>query len=209
MSHPRRTVDEVAIGHRATVGRRQHRLQRCCPIAGKSAVEILHLLTSSHVGAGQCLSLNFIDPYANRQHKRQMPIRFFPRAGQVFVCDFSSFVEPEMTKKRPVIVISPRLPHRSQIVTVVPISTTAPKHSLPFVVRLSRNYHPTEPSDLTTWAKCDMLTNLSIERLDAFKVGRRKYEYPTVTQDDLLAVREGVIHGLGMSHLLKKQDSPT
>jgi len=96
-----------------------------------------------------------------------MPLGFFPRAGQVFVCDFGSFEAPEMTKKRPVIVISPRLPYRSEIVTIVPISTTAPKHDLPFVVRLSQNYHPTEPRDMPTWAKCDMVTNLALHRLRA------------------------------------------
>jgi mRNA interferase MazF len=137
-----------------------------------------------------------------------MPIKFFPRAGQLFVCDFTSFREPEMTKKRPVIVISPKLPFRSGIVTVVPISTTAPKHDLPFVVALSRNYHPTDETSPATWAKCDMVTNLSLERLDAFKVGRRKYAYPTLSPEDLLAVREGVIHGLGLGHLLKPADSP-
>ena len=82
-----------------------------------------------------------------------MPLRFFPRAGQVFVCDFTSFKEPEMTKKRPVIVISPRLPYRSDIVTVVPLSTTPPRHGLPFVVKLSKNYHPKEPDESDVWAK--------------------------------------------------------
>ena len=136
-----------------------------------------------------------------------MVLQFFPRAGQIFVCDFTSFEEPEMTKKRPVIVISPRLPYRSQIVTIVPISTTAPQHSLPFVVRLSKNYHPMEAADVPSWAKCDMVTNLAIHRLEQFKVGRRKYVYPTVTSEDLKAVRDGVVHGLGLSHLLNPQES--
>jgi len=136
-----------------------------------------------------------------------MPLQFFPRAGQVFICDFTSFTEPEMTKKRPVIVISPRLPFRSEIVTVVPISTTAPRHALPFVVRLSRNYHPKDDTDRPTWAKCDMVTNLSLQRLSAFKVGRRKYEYPSVIPEDLQAVREGVIYGLGLGDLLKPRES--
>lgn len=138
-----------------------------------------------------------------------MSLKFFPRAGQIFVCDFTSFTEPEMTKKRPVIVISPRLPHRSEIVTVVPISTTAPKHALPFVVKLSRNYHPSDDPTLPTWAKCDMVTNLALTRLSQFKIGRRKYTYPTLNPEDLESVRQGVIHGLGMSYLLKKQDSTT
>lgn len=136
-----------------------------------------------------------------------MPLLFFPRAGQIFICDFTDFREPEMTKKRPVIVISPRLPYRSELVAVVPISTTAPRHALPFVVALSKNYHPTDADKPKTWAKCDMVTNLCVKRLDAFKVGRREYAYPTLTPEDLRAVREGVIHGLGLWDLLKTQES--
>ena len=133
-----------------------------------------------------------------------MPIQFYPRAGQILVCDFSGFLPPEMCKVRPVIVVSPRLPHRSEIVTVVPISTTAPTHDLPFVVNLSKNYHPGEADDLPCWAKCDMVMNIGRFRLDGFKVGRRRWENPQATGDDLEAVRQGVIHGLGMGALLQK-----
>ena len=56
----------------------------------------------------------------------------------------------------PAMVISPRLPHRKDIVTIVPISLTAPVHKLPFTVRLSRNDHPQEPDEQPCWAKCDM-----------------------------------------------------
>ena len=133
-----------------------------------------------------------------------MPIQFYPRAGQILVCDFSGFLPPEMCKVRPVIVVSPRLPHRSEIVTVVPISTTAPTHDLPFVVNLSKNYHPGEPDDVPCWAKCDMVMNIGRFRLDGFKVGRRRWENPQATGDDLEAVRQGVIHGLGMGALLQK-----
>ncbi len=131
-----------------------------------------------------------------------MPIQFFPRAGQILVCDFSDFREPEMCKVRPIIVVSPRLPHRGEIVTVVPISTTESKHGLPFVVRLSKNYHPEEKDDLPCWAKCDMVMNIARWRLNGFKVGRRLWSTPQATGDDLEAVKRGVLHGLGMGHLL-------
>ena len=131
-----------------------------------------------------------------------MPISFYPRAGQILVCDFSGFKEPEMIKKRPVIIVSPKLPYRSEIVTVVPISTTAPIHDHDFVVRLSKNYHPNENDDLPCWAKCDMIMNIARWRLDGFKIGRRKWATPQASGDDLQAVRDGVIHGLGLDHLL-------
>lgn len=127
-----------------------------------------------------------------------MPLQFHPRAGQVFVCDFTGFRVPEMVKPRPVIVISPKLPHRSEIVAIVPISLTPPKHTLPFCFRLSRNYHPHEGDGLPCWAKADMLLNVGTYRLNAFKVGRRKYVYPTLSQEDLAGVRHAVLCGLGL-----------
>lgn len=130
-----------------------------------------------------------------------MGLQFHPRAGQIFVCDFSGFREPEMIKPRPVIVVSPRLPYRSDIVAVVPISLTEPRHALPFCYRLSRNYHPEESDDLPSWAKADMVMNLGLYRLSAFKVGRRQYAYPTLTEGDLRAVRHAVLCGLGLDRL--------
>jgi mRNA interferase MazF len=127
-----------------------------------------------------------------------VPIQFHPRAGQILVCDFSGFQPPEMNKVRPIIVVSPKLPHRSDIVSVVPLSTTAPIHNLPFVVRLSKNYHPDETDDLPCWAKCDMLMNIGIWRLSGFKIGRRKWDLPQASGDDLKAVRHGILCGLGL-----------
>lgn len=130
-----------------------------------------------------------------------MAIGFFPRMGQVFVADFSDLREPEMTKIRPVIVISPRLPNRSELVAVVPISLTPPRGEPKFVYRLSRNYHPGEPDDLPSWAKADMVTNIALRRLNGFKVGRRKWEYPNLSRDDLDGVRRAVLIGLGLDRL--------
>jgi uncharacterized protein YifN (PemK superfamily) len=137
-----------------------------------------------------------------------MPLQYFPRAGQVLMCDFTGFCEPEMIKPRPIIVISPKLPSRSEIVTVVPVSLTAPKRELPYAVRLSKNYHPQESDDLPCWAKCDMVMNLALRRLDGFKVGRRQWVNPQLTGDDLAAVRRGVIFGLGMCSLLNPPAEP-
>ncbi|MFD2738235.1 type II toxin-antitoxin system PemK/MazF family toxin [Sulfitobacter aestuarii] len=64
---------------------------------------------------------------------------FHPRAGQVLVADFRAFEVPEITKVRPVVVISPKLRFRAGLVTIVPVSTTAPRHSEPYCYRLSRN----------------------------------------------------------------------
>lgn len=127
-----------------------------------------------------------------------MALLSYPRAGQIYVADFNDLREPEMCKVRPVIVISPRLPYRSDLVAVVPISLTEPRHDLPFVFKLSRNYHPDEPDNLDCWAKADMVMNVATRRLSAFKVGRRKYAYPTLSAEDLAGVRHAVLCGLGL-----------
>lgn len=129
-----------------------------------------------------------------------MAISYHPRAGQILVCDFSGFKVPEMVKTRPVMVVSPRLPNRSHLVAVVPISLTAPTHDHPYVVRLSKNYHPDEADDLPCWAKCDLILNLGLWRMNGFKVGRRKWATPQANAQDLAAVKEGVLFGLGISH---------
>lgn len=134
--------------------------------------------------------------------RKLMPINFHPRAGQVLVCDFVGFIEPEMVKVRPVIVISPRLPYRSGLVAIVPISLTAPRREVPYVVRLSKNYHTSEADELPCWAKCDMVVNIRLERLDGFKIGRRKWATPQVSSDDLAAVRRGVASGLGLQQIV-------
>lgn len=130
-----------------------------------------------------------------------MPLKFYPKAGFVLMCDFTGFKVPEMVKTRPVMIVSPRLPYRSDIVAVVPISLTAPQHTLPFSVRLSKNYHPQEEDSLPCWAKCDMVMNLGLWRLDGFKLGRRRWETPKASDDDLAAVRQGVLAGLGFEGL--------
>lgn len=134
-----------------------------------------------------------------------MALSFYPRAGQILICDFKGFVPPEMVKVRPVVVVSPRLPYRAEIAAIVPISTTQPKHDLPFCYRLSKNYHPEEPDDLPCWAKADMLMNIGTYRLTGFKVGRRKWEWPTMSADDLKAVKHAILCGLGLDQIENKE----
>ncbi|MBL6762180.1 MAG: type II toxin-antitoxin system PemK/MazF family toxin [PS1 clade bacterium] len=126
-----------------------------------------------------------------------MAINFYPRAGQIFICDFSHFSPPEMTKKRPIIIVSPRLKNRAKIVTIVPLSTTAPRVSDDYTVLLSKDYDPNGSGNKRVWAKCDMVLNIGTHRLNSYKIGRRKYFTPETSGDDLERVRRGVLAGLG------------
>ena len=125
------------------------------------------------------------------------PLPFHPRAGQVLVGDFRDFDVPEITKVRPVVVISPKLPFRSGLVAIVPVSTTPPRKAVSYVFALSQNYTPWgEPTD-PCWAKCDLVMNVATTRLSSFKVGRRQYLSPSVSPEDLAGIRNAVLAGLG------------
>ncbi|UTG93174.1 type II toxin-antitoxin system PemK/MazF family toxin [Geobacter sulfurreducens] len=135
-----------------------------------------------------------------------MPITFHPDNGSILMCDFSSgFNPPEIVKKRPVVVMSPRR-NNSQLCTVVPLSTTAPNP-------IENHHHRLDPASLPrslrhqeTWAKCDMLMTVSLSRLDRIRDGRgpngtRKYITGKLTPADFKAIRIGVLYALGLNSL--------
>ena len=128
--------------------------------------------------------------------KKRLP--FHPRAGQLLVGDFRDFELPEITKVRPVVVVSPKLPFRSGLAAVVPLSTTAPTKDVPYVHKMSRNYAPWGIETDDSWAKCDLVMNVSLHRLSSFKIGRRQFISPQVSPEDLAGIRKAVLAGLGL-----------
>jgi mRNA interferase MazF len=138
-----------------------------------------------------------------------MGIKFPVGVGTILVCDYDrgGFQPPEMIKRRPAIVISPRLPHRDQLCTIVPVSGEPNKYEADYVVRLE--FNPPLPYPFlyeVAWAKCDMLATVGFDRLDLFhterdQFGRRKYLHPKISAGDLQRVRKGVLCALGMGTL--------
>lgn len=136
-----------------------------------------------------------------------MPLMYYPRPGEILLCDYDTgFIEPEMTKRRPAIVISPRLRKRPDLVAVVPLSTTAPNpverhHCL--IVMETPLPHPFDSPAM--WAKCDMLATVSKARLDRFKAGRRQgarvFLSGMLTDEQLRAVKASILCGLGLPSL--------
>lgn len=138
-----------------------------------------------------------------------MAIRYPVRPGTILLCDYSlgGFREPEMVKRRPAVVVSPRLPHRDELCTVVPLSGSEPDRPLAYVIRVELSAPLPEPFEQSVWwAKCDMLATVAFRRLDLFRTGRdqegkRKYLHPLLPESDLMRVRQGVLHALGIGHL--------
>jgi uncharacterized protein YifN (PemK superfamily) len=128
-----------------------------------------------------------------------MAMLYQPRPGNVVMCDFRGFVVPEMVKVRPVVVIARNRKNR-KLVTVVPLSTTAPDALEDHHHALSRNPLPGRET-ISCWAKCDMVTTVSLGRLDRYKVGQGQYAVPVLPAADFEAIRRAVANALDLNHI--------
>ncbi len=136
-----------------------------------------------------------------------MGIKYPVGIGTVLLCnyDLGGFRPPEMVKRRPAIVISPRLPFRDGLCTVVPISGDQPSHDVDYVVRLE--FDPPLPDPFSykvVWAKCDMLATVGFERLDLFRTerdqeGKRRFFSRKLSDSDFQRVKQGVLCALGFT----------
>jgi mRNA interferase MazF len=139
-----------------------------------------------------------------------MAIREHPVVGTVLVCDFNQgFQEPEMVKRRPVIVISPKISVRAGLCTVVALSTTEPNPSMPYHCRIRLDPPLPEPwGDTVRWVKGDMICAVGFHRLDFPRLGKdssgkRLYRYNPISDEDLRRVRQCVLSALGLAGLTK------
>jgi uncharacterized protein YifN (PemK superfamily) len=128
-----------------------------------------------------------------------MTLAFQPRRGQIVMCDYSGNRVPEMIKVRPVVVIARNRKNR-QLVTVVPLSTTAPNTLEEHHHLLGVNPLPGR-EEIECWAKCDMISTVSLARLDRFKTAHRQYVAPMLPKADFDAICLSVLKALGLADL--------
>jgi len=125
-----------------------------------------------------------------------MPIIFSPTLGTVLMCDFTGFKPPEMTKVRPVVVVSPRRRRHGGSCMVVPFSTVAPRPVEKHHLCIPANAYPFFKPDTEVWAKGDMVCHVSFERLDRiFYDG--KYSSPSLNLEDLRRIKCLVWEAMG------------
>lgn len=138
-----------------------------------------------------------------------MSLKFHPEPGTILVCDFSGLREPEMVKRRPVVVISPRLKRRDGLLTVAPLSTTEPEHIMDYHSRIELNPALPEPFNASVmWVKADMIYNVCFERLELLRTkrdqtGKRKYLQYQLDEPIMREIKKAVLAGLGFSELTK------
>jgi uncharacterized protein YifN (PemK superfamily) len=127
-------------------------------------------------------------------------ITFHPKAGTVLVCDFRGYLEPEIVKTRPVVVVSPNHMRRPGLVTVIPLSTTAPLRVEAYHYLLRGNPVPGSDAE-AVWAKCDLVATVSVARLDRKKVSRGQYAVGNVSMEQVRAMRRCAAISLGLELL--------
>jgi mRNA interferase MazF len=105
------------------------------------------------------------------------------------MCDFEGYREPEMVKRRPVVVISPKIVARPGLCTVVALSTTAPDPATQYHCQI--DIRPRLPNWMESdgvWIKGDMIAVVAFNRLDFIRLGkqfngRREYYYSVTGAD--------------------------
>lgn len=136
-----------------------------------------------------------------------MALQYHPEPGTIVVCNFRGFVAPEMVKKRPAIVISPRLRNRGNLCTIVPCSTSEPPRISSYHFKLYVDPPLPKPYDSSfQWIKADMICTVSFDRLNIpFKgkdrSGKRIYDVRIIDKSELIKIQECVLHGIGLSRL--------
>lgn len=127
-------------------------------------------------------------------------------------CDFSrGFQAPEMVKSgRPVLVLSPNMQGRGQLVTVVALSTAKPPIVRPYHYQLPKNVMPQlgRFQEKDTWVKGDMIYTIGFHRLDLIRLGKREprtgkrlYFTQRLEREQMKQVYSCVLHGLSLAHL--------
>lgn len=133
-----------------------------------------------------------------RRERTGLP--FQPEAGTILKCDFTrGFVQPEMTKIRPVVVVSDRYRNRDAIL-VVGCSGNAPRDERTISVSLPMAKYAFLLQD--NWAKCEMVyavSRIRLSSLDDKHTGRFLDSRDTMIDvADLRAIRDGVKLAIGL-----------
>jgi uncharacterized protein YifN (PemK superfamily) len=133
---------------------------------------------------------------------REAGLQWPPEPGTLVFCDFGpGMARPEICKERPVIVISTRRKWQ-QLCIVVPISTKEPRRRQRYHVELPcEALDPRLPQE-RRWAKCDLVSHVSLKRLRGWHIGGGLRIFDVVPDELLAEVREGVLHAIGLAGIV-------
>jgi len=130
-------------------------------------------------------------------HQPRSPINFVPDQAMVLLCNYAGFQKPEMTKVRPVVVLS--LKKRNGFhALVAAISTSEPSDRRSTVIELPDGRYPFLKS--SSFVKCEMVNTVRLARLFLLRGpnGRGIKSTETILEDeDMKKVRAGVFEAIG------------
>ena len=139
-----------------------------------------------------------------------MGISEHPPQGALVIVDFTNgFTQPEMTKRRLAVVLTPRIKARPFLVTVVPLSLSDPEPVMPYHHRIAIPFEmPAAWGKADRWVKGDMVNAVGFHRIGLLRLGKgidgkRHYQTQALPEDTFRIVRQCVLHGLGLSTLTK------
>lgn len=150
-----------------------------------------------------------------------MSIDFTPAVGQVLECHFGLYrqdengetvctdmdarIPPEMVKNRLVVVLNGKI--NGNACLVVPLSTTRDND------KISRGMHVEVPAEMiedlhyftseVRWAKCDLVQQVSKQRLNRARLQGRGYLKQNLTRELVTELQKAVIKSINASALLK------
>ncbi|MFD1342186.1 type II toxin-antitoxin system PemK/MazF family toxin [Litorisediminicola beolgyonensis] len=137
-----------------------------------------------------------------------MGLEYHPRQGAVIRVRFDdAFEEPEMQKTRLCVVLSKAMKGRGGLVTVVPLSLSAPETPRAFHMQIDIPFRlPERWGERTRWVKGDMIYSAAFSRCDLLRLGKdetgkRIYQRDALPAELLAKVQLCVLHGLSMGGL--------
>ena len=111
---------------------------------------------------------------------------------------------------RPVVVLSPAMRGRPNLVTVVALSTEPPSPVMPYHLELPRASLPqlSRFQERPSWVKGDMIYTVGFHRLELIRLGKkdqqtgkRLYFKQRLARERMREVYACVMHGLNLGHL--------
>ena len=108
-------------------------------------------------------------------------------------------------KRRPAVVLVGLLPRRGPLHTVVPLSGTPSDHRNRYHCKITLDHPLPHPfSETVWWVKADMVSTVSMDRLDLFRTERDQYgkrKYLTdlrVSDEQFEQIKMTIRHALGL-----------
>jgi uncharacterized protein YifN (PemK superfamily) len=133
-----------------------------------------------------------------------LTVETHPQPGTIVRVDLAEgFREPEIGKRRPAVVLSPEIPGRPFMCTIVPLSTKRPRKFMAHHLEIQPDPLLPFPYDAETmWLKGDIVLTVAFHRLrllfQRYDKGQRVYDVRVLSPDVFARVQQCVRSGLGL-----------